>query len=146
MVRLLGWIVLLSCAFGLGYYVGRHPSGEVTTTLATLSDDLVQSTLRIERNVRFKQGLLDAKSRVVQAKSELLDKNYGQASLRLDEARGDLARAEQAERRDDDPARIRSIREQLYTVQEDVKAGKPGARTKLDKIERDLDGLIALHR
>ena len=76
-------LALAAASFGFGFYFGQRPVGTRQQTILDLqhslkdtSRNIVDTTMGIERDLRRRQGLIDAKSRVVQAKSELFDKNY----------------------------------------------------------------------
>ena len=83
MLRFLGLVVLIGTTFVLGYYIGQRPISELRKTVRDLSRDVLDTTLGIERNLRQRSGLVDAKSRLIQAKSELLDRNFGSAAKEL---------------------------------------------------------------
>src|SRR5690349_24733423 len=92
MRKFLGAVVLAVGAFALGYYFGQRPVGTLQQTIGDLqhslkdmSRNVVDTTMGIERDLRRRQALLDTKSRVVQAKSELFDKNFGEAAKQLAE-------------------------------------------------------------
>ena len=59
--------------------------GDLQHSLKDMSRNVVDTTMGIERDLRRRQALLDTKSRVVQAKSELFDKNFGEAAKQLAE-------------------------------------------------------------
>ena len=83
MWKFIAVLVLTAAAFGLGFYFGQRPAGTLQETAADLqhslkdtSRNIIDTTMGIERDLRRRQGLIDTKSRVVQAKSELFDKNF----------------------------------------------------------------------
>ena len=74
MVKFLAVLLLLAGAFGAGYYLGQRPVGTLQRTVAELQQSLkdvsrnvLDTTLGIERDLRKRQGLVDAKSRLVQS-------------------------------------------------------------------------------
>lgn len=139
MLRFLGLVVLIGATFALGYYIGQRPISELKKTVRDLSRDVLDTTLGVERNLRQRQGLVDAKSRLVQAKSELLDRNFGNAAKELAEAVDHLEKASNAER---DSGRVSSIKPLVARVHEaqlELAVGKAVPRTRLDEIQRELD-------
>lgn len=93
MVKFFGVILLLLGAFGAGYYFGQRPVGTLQRTVAELQQSLkdvsrnvVDTTLGIERDLRRRQGLVEAKSRLVQTKAHMVERNYGDAAKELTEA------------------------------------------------------------
>src|SRR5881397_101267 len=105
MVKFVGILVVLGAAFALGYFVGQLPMSEKNSTIdnlksqmTNLSRNVVDTTMGIPASLRSRQGLLDAKSRLIQAKSDLLDRNYGNATKELAAAADSLDNAGQSER------------------------------------------------
>ena len=86
MLRFLGMIVLLLGAFALGYAWGKRPLADLEHTVKELSRNVVDTTLGIERDLRRRQGLIDAKARIVQAKSDLFNRHPATAAKELAEA------------------------------------------------------------
>lgn len=142
MVKLLGWVVLLSVVFGAGYYVGQHPVAELKKTAADFTRTVRDTTLGLERSMRLRQGLVDAKAELIQAKSELLDKNFGKAAGNLARAEEHLAKAEGAEREAGQTPRIKLLADKLDEAKQALAKGKPVARAKLDEIQKELDSLL----
>lgn len=143
MLRFLGLVVLIGATFGLGYYIGQRPISELKKTVRDLSRDVLDTTLGIERNLRQRQGLVDAKSRLVQAKSDLLDRNFGNAAKELADVVDQLEKASNAER---DSGRVSSIKPLVARVREtqlELAVGKVVPRTRLDEIQKDLDRFMA---
>ena len=84
MWKFIAVLALIAASFGIGFYFGQRPVGTLQQTVSDLqlsvkdtSRNILDTTMGIERDLRRRQGLIDTKSRVVQAKSELFDKNYG---------------------------------------------------------------------
>lgn len=142
MVKLLGWVVLLSAVFGAGYYVGQHPVAELKRTAAEFTRTVRDTTLGLERSMRLRQGLVDAKAELIQAKSEWLDKNFGKAAANLGRAEEHLAKAEGAEHDAGKTSRIKPLMSKLEEAKQALAQGKPLARSKLDEIHKELDGLL----
>lgn len=145
MLKLLAWLIVLSATFAAGYWAGQRPIGELgqsVTTLtrtamdqtAELSRKAVEKTSGMERQLRMRQGLVDAKERLIEAKSNLLDKNYGAAAKNLDEVVADLQRASDAGAAHAAPAltKARAARDRLA-------GGRPVPRTALDDIMKSMN-------
>jgi hypothetical protein len=143
MLKLLGWLVLLSAVFGLGFYVGRHPMGELKRTVEELTRSIRDTTLGVERSMRLRQGLVDAKGQVIQAKSDLIDRNFGNAANSLTHAIEHLEQASGAERDGGGAQKIRPLIAQVKEIQLELSLGKAVKRTRLDEIQKELDVLLA---
>ena len=107
MAKFIAILLLIACSFGAGYYVGQKPVGTLQATVSDLSKrlaiseetiegfqqsvkklskDALDATMRIERDLRKRQGLLEAKSKLVQAKAGILDRNFPDAAKELADA------------------------------------------------------------
>jgi hypothetical protein len=143
MLKLLGWLVLVTGVFSLGFYVGRHPIGELKRTVEELTRSIRDTTLGVERTMRLRQGLVDAKAQVIQAKSNLIDRNFGNAAADLNQAVEQLEKASEAERDAGDEHRVRPLIAKVKEVQLELSLGKAVKRARLDDIQKELDVLLA---
>jgi uncharacterized phage infection (PIP) family protein YhgE len=139
-------LALTTASFGLGFYFGQRPVGTLQQTASDLQDSLkdtsrniIDTTMGIERDLRRRQGLLDAKSMVVQAKSELLDKNLGEAAKQLGEAAETLEKATKGAKQDESILALRTLTGTLQEVRLELSMGKPVSIKKLDEIQREVD-------
>ncbi len=151
MIKFVGMLVVLGAAVGLGYFVGQRPISELNDTIenlksqmTNLSRNVVDTTLGIPGNLRSRQGLLDAKSRLIQAKSDLLDRNYGNATKELAAAADLLDQAGQAERDSGKTAALKAMAGKAREVKLELSMGKTVPRARLDEIQKEVDGYLAL--
>lgn len=149
MLRFIGMVILLALVFGLGYHTGQRPIGELKRTIVdlsrkvgSLSKSAVDTTLGLERDLRWHQGLVDAKEKLIQAKSELLDRNFGSAAKELAEAEEYLDKANRAEESAGRAGKLKPLLEKIRAARADLATGKALARAKLDEIQRELDTIM----
>lgn len=145
MVKFLAFLVLLIGSFGLGYYSGQHGIGDLREGAISLSRTALDSALGmgVEQKLKWRVGLVEAKASVVEAKSAVMDRNFGNASRELTRALDSLQAASQVER---DPTRIegaRTLAAKIRDAKVRMAAGKIVPRSRLDDIQRDLDTLLA---
>ena len=136
-------IAMAAVSFGLGFYFGQRPVGTLQETVSDLqhslkdtSRNIIDTTMGIERDLRRRQGLIDTKSLVVQAKSELFDKNFGEAAKQLGEAAETL---ENAAKQDESILALRALTGTLREVRLELSMGKTVSMKKLDEIQREVD-------
>lgn len=146
MWKFLAILILTAASFGLGFYFGQRPVGTLQHTVSNLqqslkdtSRNILDMTMGIERDLRRRQGLLDAKSRVVQAKSELFDKHLEEAAKQLGEAADMLDNATRGAKQDESILAMRALTGTLREMRLDVSMGKPVPIKKLDEIQREVD-------
>ena len=139
-------LALTAASFGLGFYFGQRPAGTLQQTASEIQDSLkdtsrniIDTTMGIERDLRRRQGLLDAKSRVVQAKSDLFDKNFGEAAKQLGEAAESLGNATKGTKQDEAILAVQALVDTIQEVRRELSMGKPVPIKKLDEIQREVD-------
>jgi len=146
MWKFIAALVLAAASFGLGFYFGQRPVGTLQQTVLDLqhslkntSRDIFDTTMGIEKDLRRRQGLIDTKSRVVQAKSELFDKNFGEAAKQLGEAAETLENATKGAKQDESILAVRALTGTLREVRLELSMGRPVSMKKLDEIQREVD-------
>ena len=146
MWKFIAVLVLAAASFGLGFYFGQRPVGTLQQTVLDLqhsltntSRDIFDTTMGIEKDLRRRQGLIDTKSRVVQAKSELFDKNFGEAAKQLGEAAETLENATKGAKQDESILAVRALTGTLREVRLELSMGRPVSSKKLDEIQQEVD-------
>lgn len=146
MWKFVGVLALAVASFGLGYYFGQRPVGTLEQTVGDLQQSLKQmsrnvldTTMGIERDLRRRQALLDTKARVVQAKSDLFDKNYGEAAKQLAEGVEALESALKGAKKDETTQALKSVAEKLQEIRLELSMGKTIPMKKLDELQREID-------
>ena len=146
MWKFVGALVLEVGAFALGYYFGQRPEGTLQQTIGNfqhsfkdVSRNVVDTTMGIERDLRRRQALLDTKSRVVQAKAELVDKNFGEAAKQLAEGVDALESAMKGAKPSEETQAIRGLVGTLQEIRLELTMGKPVAIRKLTEVQQSVD-------
>ena len=145
MLKFLGFLIVMTSTFATGFYLGRHSVGELTKTVADtvtdLSRNVVDTTVGFERNLRGRQSLVDVKAQVIQAKSDILDHNFGSASKALNQAVNDLERTKLIEKAAERTTHINSVILKIRAIQQELASGKSISRTRLDDVQKEVDKL-----
>ncbi|MSR24775.1 MAG: hypothetical protein EXR96_06745 [Nitrospiraceae bacterium] len=152
MLKILGITVLLGSVFLLGYYTGQRPaevrkavkelSSEVIDTTKDLSRNVIDTTQGLERTLRYRQGVVDAKERLLEARSDLNDKNFGDAAKELAEAVTYLEGAGLTGEVGGKAANARALAAKIKDVEGDLSKGKTVSREKMSAIQKELDSLL----
>ena len=147
MLKFLGLLLVLTATFATGFYLGRHSIGEltktVTDTITDLSRNVVDTTIGLERTLRGRQSLVEVKAQVIQAKSDMLDHNFGSAAKALNQALTDLEQTKQIEKVAERTTQINNLILKIRAVQQELTSGKTIVRTRLDEIQKEVDKLAA---
>jgi uncharacterized protein HemX len=153
MLKFLGLLLLVTVSFASGYYFGQRPVVTLQQTVNDLQQSLshlqqsfkdlsrnaLDATTGIEQDLRRRQSLVEAKARVVQARANLSERNFGRAANELTEAIQALEAAKKKGTSDDV---LRDVTGSLREVQSEIAGGKPVTGKKLDSIRRRLDHLL----
>ncbi|MBI3357721.1 MAG: hypothetical protein HY038_13315 [Nitrospirae bacterium] len=149
MLKFIGVVLLVIGAFGAGYYFGQRPVGTLQQTvsdlqqsLKELSRNVLDTTMGIERDLRRREGLVDAKSRLVQAKANVFDRNFGDAAKELAEAVDALEAATKGIKPDESTNVVRDLAGSLREVRLEIAMGKPVPLKKLDELQLRMDQLL----
>ncbi|MBM4127166.1 MAG: hypothetical protein FJ247_07425 [Nitrospira sp.] len=156
-------LVLIACSFGAGYYLGQKPVGTLQTNVSDLSKrlaiseetiegfqqsvkklskDALDATMRIERGLRRRQGLLEAKSKVVQAKAEILGGNLPDATKALADAVTALEPPAKGKQDDPSAEALSDLAASLRQARLEAAMGKTVSVKKLHELERRIDQLL----
>ncbi len=149
-MKFFGVLLLLVGAFGAGYYLGQRPVGTLQRTVAELQQSLkdvsrnvLDTTLGIERDLRRRQGLVEAKSRLVQTKAHMVDRNYGAAAKELTEAIDSVEAITKGAKVDPMTNAVRDLAGSLREVKLELAMGKSVTLKKLDELQLKMDQLLS---
>lgn len=156
-------LILLAASFGAGYYMGQRPVGTLEKTVSDLSKrlaaseklvgevrqsvkNLSQSALdaarSIERDHRRRQGLAEAQSQLAQAKTDILDRNYGDAAKKLAEAIQAVEQSSQASRDSAEVDTLLDLATSLREARIELARGKSVPLKKFDDWQRSVEQLL----
>ena len=142
MLRFIGLVVLLALSFGFGYLRGKQPTNNLEQTVRVFSRNMLDSTLGVERDLHRRQNLVDAKSRVVQAKAETYNKNAADAVKELAEAVNSLEIVMRGEKQADPQAPIKELAGRIRELRLEISLGKKVSLAKFEEIQKELDLLL----
>lgn len=142
MLKFLGFLMVVGLAFGVGVYVGQKGPENVLHKAKQLGADVVAKTSSVERSLALRTGIVNAKERLVHAKSELLDKNYGRAATGLDEAAQALNTTKDSAG-DELRGSLEKTLAKVSAMKTDAQALKPGLQAKVDELMKELDQMLA---
>jgi hypothetical protein len=146
MLKAFAIIALAIASFGIGFYFGQRPVGTLPNTISDfqqsikdLSRNVFDTTMGIERDLRRRQGLLDTKSHIVQAKADFVDKNFGEAAKELAEAADGLENVAKGTKQDESILAVRALAGSLREVRLEISMGKAVPMKKLDELQHEVD-------
>ena len=140
MLKFLGFLFVVGVAFAIGYQTGREGPDVVMSKARELSSELLKATA-LERSTSVRTSLLNAKGHLVQAKLDLLDKNYGKAVSGLEETAKTLTQAKASAEEEIKP-RLDALAKKVTDMAAEARALKPGVMTKLNEAVKEVDALL----
>jgi hypothetical protein len=142
-------VILVAGSFALGFYFGQRPVGTLQKTVADLeqsakdlSKSAMDTAMGIERDLRRRQALVEAKSRLVQAKADIFDRNFGEAAKELAEGVEALESATKGGKSEEATNEVRELTGLLKEARLDLAMGKPVPLKKLDEIQLGIDRIL----
>ncbi|MBA5865069.1 MAG: hypothetical protein GDA67_00050 [Nitrospira sp. CR1.3] len=146
MWKFIGIFILSLGSFALGFYFGQRPVGTLQDTVGDLrqsikdmSRNVIDTTMGIEQDLRRRQALLEAKSKVVQSRSDLLDKNFGEAAKQLAEGVAGLENAIKGAKQDSSTQAVRDVIGTLQEMRLELTMGKSVPMKKLSEVQQEID-------
>jgi hypothetical protein len=141
MLRFLGFLVIVGITFAVGYQMGRDGPDAIVKKARELGTEVMTRATALERTTSLRTSLVNAKEHLVQAKSDLLDKNYGKVVEGLQETEKAL---EQAKTSAGEELRLRlnALIKKVSDIETEAKALKPGVITKLNEAVKEVDILL----
>ncbi len=141
MLKFLGFVLVLSVAFVCGVYVGSQGPEVIFKKAKDIGAEVAAKTISMQRDQTIRSRLLTVKEQLVQAKSDLLDKNYGKAATELSESADMLRQAKETAGEQLSP-KLESLSKKMADMSAEAKAMKPGIMAKFNDAMKELDGLL----
>ena len=144
MLKFIGLVMLLALSFGFEYLRGKQPTNNLEQTVRDFSRNVMDGTLGNERDIRQLQNLIEAKSRVVQARAEIYNRNAADAAKGLAEAINSLEMVMRGEQQAEPQASIKNLVGRIRELRLDVSLGRKVLTAKFEEIQKELD--LFIHR
>jgi hypothetical protein len=141
MLKLLGFLFVVGVVFAVGYQMGREGPDVILKKARELSSEVMTRATALERTTSLRTNLVNAKERLVQAKSDLLDKNYGKAVSGLQETAKTLTQAKESAGNELRP-KLDALAKKVSDLATEAHALKPGVMTKINEAVKELDALL----
>lgn len=148
-MKFFGLLLLMAGAFGLGFYFGQRPVGTLQRTVSDmqqsvkdLSKNAMDAAIGIEHDLRRRQALVEAKSRLVQAKADIFERNFGDAAKELGEGIDALEGATKGAKTDELTKAVLELAGSMKEAKLELAMGKAVPLKRLDEIQLGIDRLL----
>jgi uncharacterized protein YicC (UPF0701 family) len=141
MLKFLGFLFIVGVMFAVGYQMGKDGPDAIVKKARELGTEVMTRATALERTTSLRTSLVNAKEHLVQAKSDVLDKNYGKAVTSLQDAVTALTQAKTSAG-DELRPKLDALIKKVSDLATEAKALKPGVMTKLNEVVREVDTLL----
>ena len=141
MLKFLGFLVIVGVTFAVGFQMGRDGPDAIVKKARELGTEVMTRATALERTTSLRTSLVNAKDHLVQAKSDLLDKNYGKVVEGLQETKTALDQAKTSAG-EDLRQRLNALTKKVSDLETEARALKPGVMTKLNEAVKEVDTLL----
>ena len=141
MLKFLGFLFIVGVTIAIGYQMGREGPDAIVKKAKELSTEVMARATALERTTSLRTNLVNAKERLVQAKSDLLDKNYGKAVSGLQETAQTLGEAKMSADEEIRP-KLESLSKKVSGLAAEAQAIKPGVTGRLNEVIKEVDALL----
>ena len=141
MLKFLGFLFIVGVTFAVGYQMGKDGPDAIVKKAREIGTEVMTRATALERTTSLRTSLVNAKEHLVQAKSDLLDKNYGKVVSGLEETAKALTQAKTSAG-DELRPKLDALTKKVSDLETEAKALKPGVMTKLNEVVREVDTLL----
>lgn len=141
-MRRMTLLMVIGVSFGLGYYVGQHPT-EVKQKVQDISGELIEKTIGVGSNPQLlvQREFLEAKASLLEGKLHLLNQDYQRAAQQLEDALHHLTNALKIETEGVQSRRIHDVRDAVKDLQDRMARGEVLSPEQLDEVQRQIEAI-----
>ena len=140
-MKILFFLVAFVMVFGFGYYTGQRPE-EIKQKIRELSGQVLKQTIGFDKGFSVRRDFLQAKARLIEGKSQLLDENYKEAAKELGHAFDHLGQAQTAGNDGHAGKEVEKLMHEILAAQQRLARGKRVSRETFDGLQEKLDALL----
>lgn len=142
--KLILYVIILLLFFGSGYYIGSKKVGLVEERLSKMKSSMEVKILGLEKELskaRVKVKLVEVKDKLLQARTDVMEKNFGNAGKQIDAAKEAVEKVA-ASSDDDTKKTLKPINDALIEIKADVDKLNIKATAKIDDLKKEIDRII----
>lgn len=142
------YVIILLLIFGSGYYIGSKKVGLVEERLSKMKFSMEVKILGLEKELskaRVKVKLVEVKDKLLLARTDVYDKNFGNAGKQIEAAKEAVEKAA-ASTDDDTKKTLKPINDALIEIKADIDKLNLKVTVKIDDLKKEIDQLISEQR
>lgn len=135
------YVIILLLIFGSGYYIGSKKVGLVEERLTKMKSSMEVKILGLEKELskaRVKVKLVEVKDKLLQARIDVLEKNFGNAGKQIEAAKEAVEKAA-ASSDDDTKKTLKPINDALIEIKADIDKLNLKVTLKIDDLKKEID-------
>lgn len=146
--KLILYVIILLLIFGSGYYIGSKKVGLVEERLSKMKSSMEVKILGLEKELskaRVKVKLVEIKDKLLLARTDVLEKNFGNAGKQIDAAK-EAAEKVTASSDDDTKKTLKPINDALIEIKADIDKLNLKVTLKIDDLKKEIDRIVSEQR
>lgn len=146
--KLILYVIILLLFFGSGYYIGSKKVGLVEERLSKMKSSMEVKILGLEKELskaRVKVKLVEVKDKLLQARTDVMEKNFGNAGKQIDAAKEAVEKVA-ASSDDDTKKTLKPINDALIEIKADVDKLNLKVTLKIDDLKKEIDRIVSEQR
>lgn len=142
------YVIIMFSVFGGGYYIGAKKVTVVEERLSKMKSSMEGKILGLEKELskaRVKVKLVEIKDKLLQARTDVMEKNFGNANKQIDAAR-ESAEKIAASSDDDTKKTLKPINDALIEIKADIDKLNLKVTAKIDDLKKEMDRIVSEQR
>mgnify|MGYP003394193670 FL=1 len=142
--KLILYVIILLLIFGSGYYIGSKKVGLVEERLSKMKSSMEVKILGLEKELskaRVKVKLVEIKDKLLLARTDVMEKNFGNAGKQIDAAKEAVEKIA-ASSDDDTKKTLKPINDALIELKADIDKLNLKVTSKIDDLKKEIDRII----
>lgn len=134
--------------FGVGYYIGAKKVTVVEEKLSKMKSSMEVKILGLEKELskaRVKVKLVEVKDKLLQARTDVMEKNFGNANKQIDAAKEAVEKVF-ASSDDDTKKSLKPINDALIEIRADIDKLNIKVTTKIDDLKKEIGRIVSEQR
>ena len=142
------YVIIMFSVFGGGYYIGAKKVTVVEERLSKMKSSMEGKILGLEKELskaRVKVKLVEIKDKLLQARTDVMEKNFGNANKQIDAAKEAVEKVF-ASSDDDTKKSLKPINDGLIEIRADIDKLNIKVTTKIDDLKKEIDRIVSEQR
>lgn len=137
-------LLLLAAVFTTGYYLGSRSVKEIESDITAVRQEMARKTTEFDKEVRglrLRLQLVNIRDRLIQARSDVLEKNFGQAMKGVTQSLEKVTIVRELAG-ENQKKRLEELESQIQQAKVEIERLSPGAQQRLVLAQNELDRLL----